>query len=76
MALTISGEFVFDFLRVGVYTLRIEAQGFKRYQSRGMEFAAAQNVRQTFVLELGTVTETVEVAGVTTAVNTVSRSTA
>ena len=67
-----SGEFVFDFLRVGVYTLRIEAQGFKRYQSRGMEFAAAQNVRQTFVLDLGTVTETVEVAGVTTAVNTVS----
>ena len=67
-----SGEFVFDFLRVGVYTLRIEAQGFKRYQGRGMEFAAAQNVRQTFVLDLGTVTETVEVAGVTTAVNTVS----
>src|SRR6266852_558692 len=25
------GEFTFDFLRVGVYTVRIEAPGFKKY---------------------------------------------
>ncbi len=67
-----SGEFLFDFLHVGVYTLRIEAQGFKKFRSSGLEFAAAQNVRQTFVLDLGTVAETVEVAGTTTSVNTVS----
>src|SRR5262245_40541145 len=28
-----AGEFQFDFLRVGVYTLFIQAQGFKRFES-------------------------------------------
>ncbi|MGH9660859.1 MAG: carboxypeptidase-like regulatory domain-containing protein, partial [Bryobacteraceae bacterium] len=31
-----AGEFVFDFLRVGSYTLRIEARGFKKYESKGI----------------------------------------
>lgn len=66
------GEFVFDFLRVGFYTLRIEAPGFKVYQSSGIELAAAQNVRRTFALELGEVTETVQVEGSAPLVNTVS----
>ena len=66
------GEFAFDFVHVGTYTLRIEAPGFKRYQSSGLQFDAAQSVRQTFVLELGSVTETVEVAGTTNSLNTVS----
>src|SRR5262245_64916245 len=46
------GEFAFDFLRVGSYTLRIEAPGFKRFESRGIELAAGQTVRQKFVLEV------------------------
>src|SRR5262245_6671070 len=28
------GEFAFDFLRVGSYTLRIEVAGFKKYESK------------------------------------------
>src|SRR5687768_15181024 len=54
-----SGEVQFNFLRVGEYTLRIEAPGFKRYESRGIDLASAQNVRQTYTLDVGAVTETV-----------------
>ena len=57
------GEFAFDFLRVGKYSLQIEAPGFKRYASSGIELTAAQNVRRTFVLEVGSVKETVTVEG-------------
>src|SRR5262245_61711999 len=53
------GEFAFDFLHVGAYRLRIEAPGFKTYNASGIELAAAQNIRRTFVLELGAVSETV-----------------
>ena len=67
-----AGEFQFDFLRVGVYTLRVEAQGFKRFESSGIELAAAQNVRRAFVLELGSVTETVNVQASAPLVNSVS----
>src|ERR1043165_5329925 len=35
-----SGEASFDFLRVGSYTLAIERQGFKKYQSTGLELRA------------------------------------
>ncbi len=67
-----TGEFQFDFLRVGTYTLTIQAPGFKRFESSGLELGAAQRVRQTFVLEVGSVTEIVEVTGQTPLVNTVS----
>src|SRR5713101_2012265 len=67
-----SGQFVFDFVHIGSYTLRVEAQGFKKYQITGLQFAAAQNVRRTFSLELGTVADTVDVAAGATLVNTVS----
>ena len=67
-----AGEAVFDFLRVGSYTMRIEAKGFKRLESKGIELSAAQNVRQTYVLELGATTETVNVEGSASLINTVS----
>ncbi|MGH8244870.1 MAG: carboxypeptidase regulatory-like domain-containing protein, partial [Gammaproteobacteria bacterium] len=67
-----SGEFVFNFLRVGRYTLRIEARGFKKFENPGIELVGAQNVRQTYSLEVGALTETVKVEGSTSLVNTVS----
>lgn len=67
-----AGEFVFNFLPVGNYTLRIEASGFKSFESRSMEVLAAQNIRRTFTLDLGQVTETVSVTGQTTLVDTVA----
>jgi hypothetical protein len=66
------GDFQFDFLRVGTYTLRIEAQGFKRFQSVGMELGAGQTIRQNYPLQVGDVSETVQVQDTVSQVNTVS----
>ena len=66
------GEFVFDFLRVGGYSLKIEAAGFKRYENTGIELVAGQQVRQIFALEVGSVNETVIVEASAPLVNTVS----
>lgn len=66
------GDFQFDFLRVGTYNITIEAKGFKRYESRGIELTAGQNVRQAHTLQIGDVTETVQVEATAPLVNTVS----
>ena len=66
------GDFVFDFLRVGTYRLKIEAAGFKSLETSDIDLQAGRNVRRTFTLELGAVTETVSVQGVAPLVNAVS----
>ncbi len=58
-----NGEFVFSALPNGPYTVRVELTGFKTLDQRGMQLGAGQTVRQTFVLEVGTLQETVTVAG-------------
>lgn len=45
-----TGEIAFDFLRVGTYSVRVEAKGFKRLELNGPELAAAQTMRHTFPL--------------------------
>ncbi len=37
-----TGEFAFDFLRVGTYSIRIEAPGFKSFASSGIQLVAGQ----------------------------------
>ena len=58
-----NGEFVFSALPAGSYSVKIELTGFKTLQNRGMQLGAGQTVRQSFALEVGTLTETVTVAG-------------
>ncbi len=58
-----TGDFVFNVLPVGTYTLRIESDGFKAYLSTGIALTASQVVRQTHTLEVGALTETVTVEG-------------
>jgi len=67
-----SGEFAFDFLRVGSYLVRIEASGFKRHESKGIDLSSGQTVRQTFVLEVGALSETVTVESAAPLVSTAS----
>lgn len=55
------GEFAFRVLPTGAYTLSIQAPGFKAYRSTGIRLVASANVRQAHALEIGQVTETVEV---------------
>lgn len=67
-----AGEFTFDFLRVGSYSVRIEARGFKKYELKSLDLSTAQTVRQTFVLEVGSLAETVNVEASAPLVNTAS----
>jgi outer membrane receptor protein involved in Fe transport len=66
------GEAVFAFVPPGVYTLRIEAAGFKALTIAGITLSAGQQVRLTHALALGAVTENVRVEGAGSVVNTVS----
>jgi outer membrane receptor protein involved in Fe transport len=67
-----SGEFTFDYIRVGQYSIVIEAKGFKRFSATGFNLQAGQNVRRTFSMEVGNVTESVAVTAQTPLVNAVS----
>jgi hypothetical protein len=51
-----TGEFIFNFLPVGTYTLKIKMMGFKTFESRSIPLGGAQNVRRTYALEVGSVT--------------------
>ena len=46
--------------------------GFKGVESKGVELSAAQNVRRTFVMEVGAITKVVSVAGTAALFNPVS----
>jgi outer membrane receptor protein involved in Fe transport len=58
-----AGGFAFSVLPTGTYTLSVQSAGFKAYRSTGIRLVASANVRQVHSLEIGQVTETVEVAG-------------
>ncbi len=57
------GEFVLTALPTGPYSVTISLTGFKTYTNEGMVLGAGQTLRQTFTLEIGTVEESVLVAG-------------
>src|SRR5262245_41685501 len=57
------GDFTFTFVPVGVYTVRIEAPGFKTHITTGITLTAGQQARQMFTVELGSVAESVTVEG-------------
>ncbi len=67
-----SGEFAFNFVPAGTYTLRVQASGFKASVNKGVPLSAAESLRRTFALEVGTVSESVEVTSQAALVNTVS----
>ncbi len=56
-----AGTFRFPNLPVGAYELDVTAQGFKAYRQTGITLQVASNVEQNVVLQIGAVTETVEV---------------
>src|SRR6476659_6758988 len=66
------GEFLFDFVPVGIYTLKLEIPGFKNLESRGNSLGAAQTVRRTYTMEVGGLTGDVTVTSEAAQVNTVS----
>ncbi len=56
-----AGEFTFPLLEIGVYTVRAEMAGFKAQNVTDLKLETAQKARVDFVLEIGNVTESVEV---------------
>jgi hypothetical protein len=56
-----SGDFSAVSLPVGIYTIRVEKEGFKPSVRNGVTLAASATVRVDFKLEVGTAQQTVEV---------------
>jgi hypothetical protein len=57
-----TGNYSFQLVPVGAYDMRCEMTGFKTETVRGVRVETAAQVRQNFVLQVGQVTETVEVS--------------
>ena len=65
-----TGEFTLPSLPGGSYRLRVESKGFKTYIQDGIDLAAGGAISLDVVLQVGTATETVEVTGETTQLQT------
>ena len=59
------GEFSVTFIPVGLYTLVAEADGFRPLRQTGLELTSGQQVRYPIILEVGAVTEQIEVVAET-----------
>jgi hypothetical protein len=64
------GEYIFNLLPNGSYTLAYEAPGFKRYSIATFPLSVGDRARYDAKLELGSVTEKVEVTGEVAALQT------
>jgi hypothetical protein len=65
-----SGEYVLPALQPGSYSLTVEAPGFRKAVVDAIELDAAANMSQAVTLEVGQVTETMEVTADVIAVQT------
>ena len=67
-----TGEFIFNYVPGGTYTLTISISGFRTYKASGIALGAAQNLRRTFQLEVGEMEESITVSGESPLINTAS----
>src|SRR5262247_1212915 len=66
------GEFALPALPPGPYSIKIELSGFKTYNSQGLALGSGQTVRQTYVLEVGSLEESITVTETSPLVQTSS----
>ena len=66
------GSYFVPNLQPGDYTVSVEIEGFKRQDVTGLRINAGSTVTQAITLEIGVVTETVEVSAQAVAVETTS----
>ena len=57
-----SGEYRFDGLSAGIYTVKVTASGFSNAEAKNLEILVGTTATQNFTLVPGAVSETVEVA--------------
>jgi hypothetical protein len=69
---TTDGEGFYQFLGLapGTYTMDVSAGSFKRFQNTAIQLALDQNLRSDIQLEVGAVSESVQVSGSATVVDT------
>lgn len=65
-----SGNYIRPLLKPGTYTIAVEAAGFKTAIQTGVIITSASRVQANFVLEVGAVTETIEVSATPPALQT------
>ena len=65
-----TGNYSFPLVSVGNYTVTVELSGFKNETVQHLRVETAAQVRQNFQLELGQVTETVQVSATAAVLNT------
>ncbi len=65
-----TGGYTFALVPVGNYNVRVEMSGFKTDEVKGLRVETAAQVRQDFQLQVGAVSETVEVAASSVLLNT------
>src|SRR5271165_3474143 len=58
-----SGDFLFASLPIGSYDLTVTAEGFKKYEAKGIALAIAEKARVNVTLEVGTISTEVVVQG-------------
>jgi hypothetical protein len=66
------GRYIFTALKPASYTIKVEAAGFKTIVRSKVELRVSQQTDLDFTLELGEITETVQVTSESTLLNTVS----
>ena len=64
------GSYSLQFLPIGTYRVEITAQGFKKFEQSGLVLEVGRNARVNAVLQVGGLTETVEVKAEATIVET------
>ncbi|HTZ47990.1 MAG TPA: carboxypeptidase regulatory-like domain-containing protein, partial [Verrucomicrobiae bacterium] len=58
-----TGDYIFNLLQVGTYSIKVEAKGFKTFVAPNITLAAGDRARADAKLELGDISQTVEVSG-------------
>jgi hypothetical protein len=66
------GNYLFTLVPIGTYDVAAEASGFSKFVHTGIVLDINQNARQDIVLQVGATTQTVEVSGNVSQVDTVS----
>ena len=64
------GNYTFEFVRVGVYSVTVEQAGFQKVTKTGITVDVDQTVRTDFSLRVGAVTESVTVEAIVSAIKT------
>ncbi len=67
---TSAGTYVLEAVQPGTYTVTVEAPGFKKFTSRGNQVTIGQPMTVNVTMEVGAVTEQVQVSAVAEAVQT------